>query len=203
VCLLFLYFRRSPKPKQPRKIKSSKLRWILLLLAVVIAGYYLYSSPDLVDAIMAMTIDKINSYSFWGRLAREVHAVIVFVNTYGLGAGLGSNRSSGLITTMLSSVGLVGTFVFGFALYRIAKLFPGVSAPRSLQVGYWALLGMILSEIIGVPDINRPVLWSLLVIVVAQLNVHFDPRPGLEPVKRRVVAVRPPLLGPSSVAPAS
>ena len=200
VCLFIVHIWRSRKLKRRRKLSVSK--WIFILSALGIAAYTFFSSPDLVDAVWTATIDKINSFSFWGRLAKEVQALIVFANTYGAGAGLGSNRASGLLTTMLSSVGVVGTFLFGVVFYRVAKLFPGISAPKSLQVGYWALLMMLVSEVVAVPDINRPVLWGLFVIVVAQLNVHFDPRPGLEPVKRRVVAVRPPLLGPSGVAPA-
>jgi hypothetical protein len=173
----------------------------LLLLGA--AGYYLYSSPDLVDAIMAMTIDKINSYSFWGRAAKEVHAIVVFVSTYGLGAGLGSNRSSGLLTTMLSSVGLIGTSLFAIVLYRIAKLFPGISAHKSLQVGYWAFVTMLISGVVGVPDINRPVLWGLLVLIVAQLRVHFNPRPSLEFVRTDAAANRRPVFRPSGVVPAN
>jgi hypothetical protein len=201
MALLILYSRRSRRVEQPHKWSASK--WILILSVIGVTVYFVLSSSDLMDAILAMTLEKMDSFSFWGRLAKEMQAIVVFVNTYGLGAGLGSNRSSGLLTTLLSSVGLVGTITFGYILYRITKLFPGVSAGRSLQVAYWSLLVITISEVVAVPDINRPVFWALFVIVMAQLNVHFDPRPSLEPVKRKVAAVRRPLMGSSGVAPAN
>lgn len=200
VCLLLLYFRlfRRHEPS-----KTSVLSWVLVLLMFAVVGYIVLSSPDFLDAVMASTVEKGESYSYWSRLAKEMQSLVLFVNTYGLGVGLGSNRSSGLITTMLSSVGLVGTSLFALVLYRIGKLFSRISPPRSLQVGFWALLTMILSGIVGVPDINRPVLWCLLMIVVVGLNVYFNPRPSLESAKSpRMAAIRSPLQGNSGIAQA-
>ena len=182
VVMLALYFNpfRSRDPH-----KSSVSFWVgLAILSIV--GYFVLANTDLGDAIVAMTIAKTETYSFWSRVAKELQALLICANTYGLGVGLGSNRSSGLLPTMLSTVGIVGTSLFAMVLYRIAKLFSGTSKSKSLQITFWALLTMIISEIVAVPDLNRPTMWCLLFIVLSQLNTS----PGLVPVRSRVKSGR-------------
>jgi hypothetical protein len=176
VLMLAVYFNpfRSRHPH-----KSSLSFWIGLAVLAVI-GYFVLSNTDLGDALVAMTVDKTETYSFWSRLAKELQALLICANTYGLGVGLGSNRSSGLLPTMLSTVGVVGTSLFAVVLYRISKLFSRTSKSKSLQIAFWALVTMIVSEIVAVPDISRPTLWCLLTIVLTQLNTSrgFVPAPA-------------------------
>jgi hypothetical protein len=195
--LLMVYFKFFGAQQHARK--SSVLGWAVTLAILGILGYVLFSNPDFLDALLAATVEKSESYSYYSRLAKELHSVELFVNTYGLGVGFGSNRSSGLLTTLLSSVGIIGTVLFTMMLYRIGRLYPGHSAPKSLQVGFWALLTLTVSEIIGVPDVNRPV---LLLIVLTQLNTHFDPRPALEPAEiAKTMTLRSSFRRSSGVAP--
>jgi hypothetical protein len=77
---------------------------VILLLAVS-AGYR--------DTLLMLTVSKGETGSFLNRTASDLYGLQLFVQTYGLGLGLGSNRSSSLFTTLLSCVGLIGTFSFG------------------------------------------------------------------------------------------
>jgi len=61
---------------------------------------------------------------------------------------------------------------------------------------------MIISEIVAVPDINRPVLWALFTVVLSQLSVYLDQRASVKPVElgRMLPRRRPPRRSPSLAA---
>jgi hypothetical protein len=202
VCVLLVYF--NPFRQHKDVGKSSTLGWVAILAVFGTVGSVLLLQPDLLEAALNATVEKGESHSFWFRLANELHSIEIFLQTYGVGVGLGSNRSSGLILTMLSSVGLVGTALFTVVLYKMSKSFPGISARSSLQMGFWALVTMIISEVVAVPDLNRPVLWALLLLVLAQLNVELNPRLSVKPARLNTVPARRRPLQPSpGIAPAS
>ena len=202
VSVLLVYF--NPFREHEHGRKSSFLGWGVILGVFGVVGSVLLFTPDLLDAVLTTTVEKGESYSFWLRLANEIHSIELLPETYGLGVGLGSNRSSGLIPTILSSVGIIGAALFAALLYKIGKSFPGISARSSLQMGFWALLAMIISEVVAVPDLNRPSLWALLVLVLTQLNVELDQRPSMKPARLIPVSARRPPLQPSpGVASAS
>ncbi len=96
------------------------------------------------------------------------------METWGLGVGMGSTRSSGLLLTLLASVGVVGISLFAVIVYKIIALFPGNSAIADLHLIYWALLTLGVSHALAVPDVNRPVLWALLILVTVHLNKSKD-----------------------------
>jgi len=195
ICLLAIFFNTFRKRKRERK--SSKKFWIWALILLAIVTSVLIWTPDLLDALMAVTIDKIDSYSFWARMATELHSMQVFFETYGVGVGLGSNRSSGLLPTMLSSVGIVGTTLFFWFLYRVGKSSRGTSSNTSFQVAFWAFITILIGEIAAVPDLNRPALWALLLLVLAYLNVLLTTPPSAEP------ALQPGMLRPHTPYPVS
>lgn len=199
--LMALYFKFLRKHASPRK--PSARHWIPILVIIGIVVYVLLSTPDLLDAIIAMTVEKTESYSFWARLAIEIHSLQLTVTTYGLGVGLGSNRSSGLIPTMLSSVGILGTALFSIAFYKLIKLFRNTTNVDSLQFTVWALVTLIISEIVAVPDLNRPVLWALIMIVASQLSVHVLSHPSAERSGEERIARKAPSMRTPRIAPAS
>jgi hypothetical protein len=202
VCVLLVYFNPFRGHKDARK--SSALGWGLILAVFSVVGSALLFSPDLLRAVLSTTVEKGESFSFWVRLANEIHSMQLAAQTYGLGVGLGSNRSSGLIPTILSTVGLIGTALFAAIIYKISQSFPGRSASSSLQIGFWALLTMIISQVVAVPDINRPALWALLILVLVQLNVHFATHPRMKPVRPTILSARRPAFERSpGIAPAS
>jgi len=195
LCLLMLYFRLHRRHKETRK--HSGRGWLVLFSIAIAVGVVLWLVPDLPTVILAMTIEKGESYSLWFRLAEELHSLGVFLSTYGLGVGLGSSRSSGLLPTMLSSVGLVGTALFGYVLYRMIKWFLGSSAPIPLRIVFWSLVTLTIGEIVAVPDLNRPVMWTLLAMVFVHLNVHASQHPSLEVARETKPAPIRPQMRPS------
>lgn len=175
LCLLVIYFnpfKRNESRAQPSLAKG----WVVVgLTASCIAALAMVLVPSLSQAVTAMTVDKSEGISFASRMAADLDALAIFKVTYGLGAGLGSSRHSSLISTLLCTVGIVGTALFAMVVYRIIKMFPGRWAPSTLQMHFWSLIGLLVAQSMAVPDIYRPVLWALLLIVMAQSNVYRIP----------------------------
>jgi hypothetical protein len=167
-CLLMIYFRQS--------LKTIRRAGIALLAVPSIVYAVLYLNSDLYQAFLSVTVDKTDTGSALSRLLGDASSLDVFIRTWGIGSGLGSSRSSSLVPTALSTVGVVGVYFVILTLRGLIKLFPGKSAPSSVHLTFWAFAALIVAGGIGFPDINRPPLWALFIVVAAQLNVHASGR---------------------------
>ncbi len=199
--LLLIYF--NPMSKKTKSESSAFKGWIGILAALSIGAAALFLNPALFDAVSAVTVEKMGGWSFFHRLAADIYALTLVKNTYGMGVGLGSNRPSSLLMALLSTVGLVGTGLFGMMLYKIAQLYPGRRASSHIHVACWALLGLLIADAIGVPDPNRPALWGMFVMVLAELSVCAKGRASaLQQTVRAEPKVRAPLGGTVGPLPA-
>lgn len=97
---------------------------IAALFAVMAVAF----RPDLLEPITSIfsesITNKLTTDSGVERLAWTNRAFANFVETAGLGAGLGSVRGSGFISGLVGSVGLIGTVLFALFLWRIFKTSP-------------------------------------------------------------------------------
>lgn len=182
-CVLLVYF--NPFANRTRVGRSVAGSWLYVCLALGLIGSCLLLFPKFYDAIMEMTVEKFDSFSFLARLASDLYSLIVLADTKGVGAGLGSNRSSGLLATLLSTVGVIGIILLGTIAYRIIKAFPWKSATSSLQLTFWALVTLVVGSAFAVPDINRPTLWVLLMLVITHLQPQTRP-----PIQRAMSRVQ-------------
>ncbi len=197
VCL-FLYFSPFRGPKAARRFLRKG--WLTLVLPLLgLAALIAIAFPSLLEAAFTLTSEKSDTLSFLHRVSADLTAIQVFISTWGLGAGLGSNRPSSLLMTFLSTVGIIGTILFALLLWRIGKAFPGKSAPSAMHWTFWSLVALLVAQTIAVPDLNRPVLWALILLVIAQLNVPFR-RPLPASVRFSVHNFKPS--GAPSLAPA-
>lgn len=167
--VLLIFF--NPFRKQGNKDHSLGRTWVLLGTMLAGAGLMLYFNPDLLQAALEVTVEKLESFSFVQRVLSDLFAMSIFLKTGLLGVGLGSSRSSSLLTTMFSTVGVVGVSLLGIILYRVNKLFPGRSASASLQICFWGFWGLLVAHAIAIPDLNRPALWALGLLLLVHLNV--------------------------------
>jgi hypothetical protein len=172
LCFLFLYFSPFRGPKAARRFLMKG--WMTLVLPLLgLAVLIAVAFPRLLEVAFTLTSEKSDTLSFLHRVSADLTAMNVFVSTWGLGAGLGSNRPSSLLMTFLSTVGIVGTILFAVFLFRIVKAFPGKSAPSVMHWTFWSLVALLVAQTIAVPDLNRPVLWTLILLVITQLSVPF------------------------------
>jgi hypothetical protein len=90
--------------------------------------------PGVLDLLNAILIQKQSTDSAIDRGATLGRALDVFMRTWGLGAGLGSNRAMSIAFYVLSNLGLLGTLLFAYLLvkpYLIARL----STPSNVSSG--------------------------------------------------------------------
>lgn len=106
------------------------------------------------------------SGSFTQRMVVAIHAIKVFVSTYRLGVGLGSNRSSSFIATLLSTIGIVGSLLFStivsFILVEMAK----IRCQPSCNFVFWTFLSLLIAQCIAIPDISFPPTWAFLIVAM-------------------------------------
>lgn len=173
VFLLLIFFNPLISPKGHRH--SYAKGWVAVLGVAFLGCLLLFLNGDLFQAAASSTLDKTDELSFVHRIASDSNALSLLRNTYGLGLGLGSNRPSSLLTALLSTVGIPGTVLLGVLFYRCYKVFPGRSGSSAVQLTFWALCGLLIAQILAVPDISFPVLWSILMIFMVQTNLSPSP----------------------------
>jgi len=80
---------------------------------LIIAALYAFDAvPTSVSDVLSATMNKSDSRSGIERAAMNTQAWSNFVDTYGIGAGLGSARASSFLFVILSNVGVFGAFLF-------------------------------------------------------------------------------------------
>lgn len=159
--------------------------------AAVVAALWLL--PVVADFVEKAVGEKVVSSSYTERSSANTAALEVFVDSFGFGAGLGSNRASSFVPTLLSTTGIVGTLVFAAAVTGLVLRGRAVHRYRPVV---WALVALLVAKVVAGPDLHDTsgVLWmslGLLSGAVAQRNAE------LAEERRRLTApVEPPGPGP-------
>jgi hypothetical protein len=154
---------------------------ISITIATIVAAGILFlvfgHHAALLDAVLW---DKAGSSSGVGRWQTVRHAFAVMKNTYGLGAGLGSNRAFGTLAYIGSNLGIFGLIVFS---YMLAHLFRNTfsylrSSPTSTTdhvaviACAAAFAANLLSMVISGAEISNPRNWVLWGILLASLRAQ-------------------------------
>jgi hypothetical protein len=162
LCILALLICYSPFrfPWYINVRQTKKLTWILFLIAVPIA-IALIGSSNYRNTLMTVTVSKGDTGSFINRTASDLYALGLLLQTHFIGVGLGSNRASSLITSLLSNIGVVGFMAFGFFYFR---LFANLSKQNAWLK--WAAFALIMNMCIDVPDVTFPTLWIAIFIAI-------------------------------------
>jgi hypothetical protein len=128
------------------------------------------------NTVASETAAKRQSSSYQDRSQTDIDALNVYQETYGLGAGWGSNRSSSLLPGLLASVGTIGLaslLLFDWRLVKSAgtalRLAP--RSPESLVVeGFLAVvLGRLISTLISGPTIGLPDFYVMVGLVIGAI----------------------------------
>ncbi|CAO4167592.1 hypothetical protein CLBKND_01012 [Methylorubrum aminovorans] len=106
---------------------------IILILALIVFAPKLLEPYQ--DLIQRMVFNKADSESARQRFGWNMQAVTNFMQTYGMGAGLGSLRSSSWILTLLAELGLIGALSYGAF---VASLFAPAGIAKSSRDRYLA-----------------------------------------------------------------
>lgn len=133
---------------------------LLRLTWILVAASLIAFSP-LIAGLEAFTTGKSETLSYVHRLAADAFSLRLTEETFGIGVGLGSNRPSSLLTSLLSNVGVLGTILFLSMCVLLAKNAKGTN----LWIR-WSLVAILLALCSGGPNINEPLLWLLLAMAV-------------------------------------
>lgn len=162
-----------------RQVRSPRFAvhpWALITGTLVLAAG-LTQLPALYELTIGSAERKASSFSFLARGLANQRSWEIFLETMGLGVGLGSHRPSSLFFLVLSCLGLVGTILL--AALVIVALRAAARTPVASAAG-WALLGILVSGVIAVPDLSMPVIWIGLAVCVATAASNLSASPEAE-----------------------
>jgi hypothetical protein len=156
--------------------RSKRIGWILLLLLIP-AMLVLAVSPSYREILSLQTVSKGDSGSFINRSASDFYALQLLAQTHGVGVGIGSNRASSMLTSLFSTVGVVGVLAFGMFYVR---LFTSLSDEAAWL--RWAAFALLANMCLDISDVTMPMLWlpALLAIAFRTDRKVFDRRPNRE-----------------------
>lgn len=146
---------------------SRRVRW----LSAAAGGVVVVAVVALWDVVARYTVElvleKLDTDSFANRTASNENSWKVFLESFGLGVGLGSDRPSSMFFMLLSCVGVVGALLFlralsGYILVGFRDL-----GARPLA---WALTAQIVAHIVARPDLSTPATWFLVAVLAAGYN---------------------------------
>lgn len=124
--------------------------------AIVLAGMALVVLSPLSGSLREYTLDKGDTLSYLHRTAADLFSLQLLVSTKWMGVGLGSNRPSSLIVSLLSNIGIPGTILYFSFLVQVSRNAVGEQAWIR-----WSLFGGTLAMCLGDPDITSPFLWAV------------------------------------------
>ncbi len=141
-----------------RRAAVSVLAQLLISLTVLIA---LFGLPLLADFVQQTVSQKVNSSSYGDRSSFDDISYRLFIDTFGYGVGLGSNRASSFVANLMSTTGLIGTVLFVAAVVTLIRRGGRVRAYRPVV---WALTTLLVAKVIAGPDLSDTsgVLWIAL-----------------------------------------
>lgn len=157
---------------------SLRRRVIGVWAACAVAGAALLLAPHVSPAgqkvselVSTALLNKLESGSARSRTRSNEHAVAVARQTYGLGAGLGSNRASSYFASLLSNTGVAGLAAFAGMLIALAA---GLArAARSNDTARFVLAALgtaTLAVGLAIPDLNLPLYWAFIALALLTLR---------------------------------
>lgn len=143
-------------------------------LVVVLLIFLLIGLEKFIKILELYFFNKSETQSYYSRTTADLHAIKLFLETYGLGVGLGSNRPSSLLPYLLSQVGVIGTFLFFIFILTLIKL-SFKALKNSPYFNYFFLLpSVVIAQLIAYPDITNPTMWQFiyLIIIISKISVR-------------------------------
>jgi len=126
----------------------------VLVLAVVGVAW-----PLLEPFTAGLVEEKLTTSSFDNRGLSNWIAWGIFLQSFGLGIGFGSNRPSSFLFMLISCGGVIGTLTYLRA--SLAYMFGAWFTPAYRAVA-WAALAVLVAQVVAKPDLSMPFLWILL-----------------------------------------
>jgi hypothetical protein len=187
VMLLFMLFRQFRVGARG----SAPAIAIISFFAITIACAFLLTNAGY-SLLSDVLLDKAHSGSSLHRVATIVRSLDTFKATYGLGAGLGSDRAMSMAAYILSNLGAAGVIMFGWLMLSLITMSRLVQSavpirgavsteghppiwPRALGMAFAAHI-LALTE--SGAEISDPVLWLLWGILLVSIRQQWPALPA-------------------------
>lgn len=131
----------------------------LVIGALTLGVLALTVGDQLAAPVQELVDDKVGSKSWDSRTGADTFSWGVVADTLGLGTGLGGNRPSSFALSLLSTVGVPGTVAFAVLVLGVVAIAMRTQTAVAPAV---ALVALVVSKVVGTPDLSTPVLWVLL-----------------------------------------
>ncbi|MGE3285963.1 MAG: hypothetical protein AB7J32_07645 [Pseudonocardia sp.] len=142
-------------------LRWSAIRPLATVFACVLVLVGMWLLPIVATFVDATIDEKVGSASFDERSGADAGSYEIFLDTFGLGVGLGANRASSFLPGLLSTVGIVGTLLFATAVVTLLRR---GSAVREYRPVAWALVALLVIKVVAGPDLSDPsgIMWISL-----------------------------------------
>lgn len=155
----------------------------LIVLAIVCVFLLTNAGYSLLSGVL---LDKAQSGSSLHRVATVRRSFDIFTATYGLGAGLGSNRAMSIVAYILSNLGAAGMMLFVWLMLALITMSHVASnaVPIEPNLSVWhhafamAFIAHLLALTLSGAEISDPVLWLLWGLLLASIGLRW-PAPSL------------------------
>lgn len=167
--------------REHHRLNTAFLALATILTTSVIVVVFAASQNEKFSASIKITlVDRFSSFKDDARYLSDIRGLKIAAETTGLGAGLGSNRTSGFFSGLLSNTGFAGTIAFLTMVSTLAMRY--MSCRKLMTSQYFAGSAMgaaLLAAFLGIPDLNLPFLWAFIFLAFAlcpaQSVIHTPP----------------------------
>jgi hypothetical protein len=164
---------RGTRHLQRQVVRVAVIFSVLLGVAGLTTTAFFPALNEAAALVFTKTMDKEDSDSYQERSAADRDSLDLAVQTYGLGAGWGSNRSSSLIPGILGNAGVIGVLClvwFGFSVTALlARARRVMSNPDDIMVvrgAIGAILGILIAAFLSGPSITSVFFYILIGLLI-------------------------------------
>jgi hypothetical protein len=150
----------------------------------------LWILPIVADYTESVVNEKVGSASFDERSDANAVSYEIFLDTYGVGVGLGASRSSSFFAGLLSTTGIVGTLLLAAVVVTLIRRSAPIVEYRPVV---WALVTLLVLKIVAGPDLSDTsgVFWMSLGLLSRAVLLAEARRSGTESTDSVTSAVLP------------
>ena len=177
VMLVFCLLAAHPIIRWSGHIDLKRVRRLALFFAAAIVCAAIFFIPSIQEMLISQTLGKGGTWSALVRLGADAYAATLTLETYGLGVGLGGNRPSSFVMSLLSQVGILGLALF---VYATASALIGL--PKEHRWIGWAGFSLFLAMSMGVPDLSFPFVWAMIGLAVQSKAASTAPPEELQSI---------------------
>lgn len=149
LALAALFARQSGNGVQPATI----IIGLLATAAAIVIG------PRVAAGIGGIVDSKLGSASLEARSFADANGFSLLEETNWVGIGLGTNRTSSLLSLLASNIGVIGTLLFAVVIWRCVR--NGLADPARMPAAA-ALVVLLGASAFSLANLASPVMWALI-----------------------------------------